>query len=220
VVHVYGGPGVQRVKNEWAPLTVQLFAQNGIGVLELDNRGSSNRGRSFEAPIFRQMGEAEVHDQLIGAQFAQSLDWVDSERIGVFGHSYGGYMTLMCLAKAPEVFKAGVSVAPVTDWRLYDTHYTERYLSTPDDNPEGYLSSSVFPYLDALQGKLLIIHGMADDNVLFTNATKLFKALQQRNIAFEMMTYPGAKHGLQERDVSIHRFTLILDFFQRNLADN
>jgi len=220
VVHVYGGPGVQRVKNEWAPLTVQLFAQNGFGVLELDNRGSSNRGRSFEAPIFRQMGEAEVQDQLTGAQFAQTLDWVDSERIGVFGHSYGGYMTLMCLAKAPQVFKAGVSVAPVTDWRLYDTHYTERYLSTPGDNAEGYLSSSVFPYLDNLQGKLLIIHGMADDNVLFTNATKLFKALQQQNIAFEMMTYPGAKHGLQERDVSIHRFNLILDFFQRNLADN
>ncbi len=218
VVHVYGGPGVQRVKNEWQPLTVQLFAQHGFGVLELDNRGSSNRGRSFEAPIFKQMGVAEVADQIAGAEFAASLDWVDADRIGVFGHSYGGYMTLMCLAKAPGIFKAGVSVAPVTDWALYDTHYTERYLSTPQENSAGYSSSSVFPYLSALQGKLLVIHGMADDNVLFTNATKLFKALQQQNFPFEMMTYPGAKHALQERDVSIHRYSLILDFFQRNLA--
>lgn len=218
VVHVYGGPGVQRVKNEWAPLTVQLFAQNGFGVLELDNRGSSSRGRSFEAPIYRHMGRAEVADQLVGARFAQSLDWVDGERIGVFGHSYGGYMTIKCLAEEPEVFKAGVSVAPVTDWRLYDTHYTERYLSTPSDNTEGYRDSSVLNSLDNLDGKLLIIHGMADDNVLFTNSTKLFKALQQRNIAFEMMTYPGSKHALQERSVSIHRFNLILAFFQRHLG--
>jgi dipeptidyl-peptidase-4 len=217
IVHVYGGPGVQRVRNEWAPLTLQLFAQRGFGVLELDNRGSSQRGRRFESPIYRRLGDVEVQDQLTGARFAQSLDWVDAERIGVFGHSYGGFMTLMCLAKAPEVFKAGVSVAPVTDWRLYDTHYTERYLSTPAENPEGYEASSVFPYLDGFHRKLLVIHGMADDNVLFTNSTKLFKALQSRNIAFEMMTYPGAKHALQERDVSIHRFTLILDFFERNL---
>lgn len=217
IVHVYGGPGVQRVRNEWAPLTLQLFAQRGFGVLELDNRGSSHRGRSFESPIYRQLGDVEVRDQLTGARFAQSLDWVDAERIGVFGHSYGGFMTLMCLAKAPEVFKAGVSVAPVTDWHLYDTHYTERYLSTPRENPDGYEASSVFPYLDGFNRKLLVIHGMADDNVLFTNSTKLFKALQSRNVAFEMMTYPGAKHALQERDVSIHRFNLILDFFERSL---
>jgi len=217
VVHVYGGPGVQRVKNEWAPLTLQLFAQRGFGVLELDNRGSSNRGRDFESPIHRHLGDAEVRDQLAGARFAQSLPWVDGERIGVFGHSYGAYMTLMCLAKAPEVFKAGVAVAPVTDWTLYDTHYTERYLATPQDNPEGYEASSVFPYLEGIQGKLLVMHGMADDNVLFTNSTKLFKALQTLNVPFEMMTYPGAKHALQERDVSIHRFGLILDFFERSL---
>jgi len=217
IISVYGGPGVQRVKNEWAPLTTQLFAQRGFGVLELDNRGSGNRSRIFEAPIYRQLGSIEVADQLVGAAFAGSLDWVDSERIGVFGHSYGGYMTLMCLTRAPDIFKAGVSVAPVTDWRLYDTHYTERYLRTPEENSEGYLASSVFPYLKDLRGRLLIIHGMADDNVLFTNSTRIFKALQQRMIPFEMMTYPGSKHALQEREVAIHRFNLILDFFERSL---
>ena len=217
IVWVYGGPGAQIVKNIWPPPALQLFAQNGFGVLELDNRGSANRGRAFEAPLFRHLGAAEVRDQIAGARYAAALDWVDAKRLGVFGHSYGGYMTLMCLAKAPDLFRAGVSAAPVTDWRLYDTHYTERYLGRPQDNPHGYETSSVFAWLDGLRGHLLVMHGMADDNVLFANASKLLKALQQRHIPFELMIYPGAKHGLQERDVSIHRFNLILDFFQRNL---
>ena len=217
IVYVYGGPGVNRVRDEWAPLVLQLFAGRGFGVLELDNRGTSNRDRQFEAPIYRRLGSIEVQDQLTGVSHIQSLDWVDGERIGVFGHSYGGYMTLMCLARAPEVFKAGVSVAPVSDWSLYDTHYTERYLSTPAANPEGYRDSSLTPYLEDIRGKLLIMHGMADDNVLFTHSTKLFKALQARRFPFEMMTYPGSKHGLQEQDVSIHRFNMILDFFERSL---
>ena len=217
IVWVYGGPGVQIARDAWPPLVLQLFAQNGYGVLELDNRGSANRGRAFEAPLLRRLGEAEVRDQVTGARYAASLDWVDANRIGVFGHSYGGYMTLMCLAKAPDLFRAGVSAAPVTDWRLYDTHYTERYLGHPDDNPDGYEASSVFPWLDGLRGRLLVMHGMADDNVLFANTAKLLRALQERHIPFELMTYPGAKHTLQERDVSIHRFNLILDFFKRNL---
>jgi len=217
VVYVYGGPGVNRVRNEWAPLLLQLFSSRGFGVLELDNRGSANRSREFEAPIYRRLGRAEVNDQVVGARFAQSLPWVDASRIGVFGHSYGGYMTLMCLAQAPEVFQAGVAVAPVSEWELYDTHYTERYLSTPQDNPEGYRESAVFPYLDKLSGKLLIMHGMADDNVLFTHSTRLFKALQSQGTPFEMMTYPGSKHSLQEQDVSTHRFNMILDFFERSL---
>jgi len=217
IVHVYGGPGVQRVRNEWPPLLLQLLSQNGYGVLELDNRGSGNRDRAFEAPIFRQLGDVEVRDQLRGVEFLRSLDWVDADRIGAFGHSYGGYMTILCLLKAPHVFRAGVAVAPVTDWSLYDTHYTERYLGTPADNPTGYAASSVFPHLDGLAGRLLLIHGMADDNVLYTHSTRLYRALQARNLPFEMMAYPGAKHALQERDVSIHRYNLILDFFGRNL---
>ncbi|MGA1675684.1 MAG: alpha/beta fold hydrolase [Pseudomonadales bacterium] len=217
IVHVYGGPGVQRVRNEWQPLTLQMLAQHGYGVLELDNRGTGNRSPAFEAPIHRLLGDIEVRDQLVGVQFLRSLGWVDATRIGVMGHSYGGYMALQCLFKAPEHFRAAVSTAPVTDWHLYDTHYTERYLGTPGENAEGYRLSSVFPWLCGSIGKLLVIHGMADDNVLYTHSTQLYRALQARKLPFEMMAYPGSKHALQEQDVSIHRFNLILDFFDKHL---
>ena len=218
IVHVYGGPGVQRVRNEWPPLPLQLFVQRGFGVLELDNRGSTNRGRCFEAPIHRRLGQVEVRDQALGAEFAAGLPWVDAGRIGVFGHSYGGYMALMCLAQAPERFRAGVAVAPVTDWRLYDTHYTERYLGHPKDNAEGYEASSALAHIDGIEGKLLLMHGLSDDNVVFTHSMRLMTALQEANIPFELMAYPGAKHSMQQQAVAIHRFTLILDFFERHLC--
>jgi dipeptidyl-peptidase-4 len=216
VVHVYGGPGVQRVRNEWPPLLLQLLAQRGFAVLELDNRGTGNRGREFEAPIHRRLGDVEVRDQVRGVEFLRGLDWIDADRVAVFGHSYGGFMALMCLLQAPDVFRAAVAVAPVTDWALYDTHYTERFLGTPADNPEGYRTSNVTEHLDGMRGRLLLVHGMADDNVLYTHSTRLYRALQARNQTFEMMAYPGAKHALQERDVSIHRFDLILDFLERS----
>ena len=220
IVHVYGGPGVQRVRREWGPLPLQLFAQGGFGVFELDNRGGAGRAKRFEDAVHGRLGEVEVRDQLAGVEFLRGLDWVDAARIGVFGHSYGGYMALLCLARAPEVFAAGVSVAPVTDWRLYDTHYTERYLGDPAAHPERYLRSSLFPHLDGLSGPLLLMHGMADDNVLFTHTTKLLSALQERGVPFELMTYPGAKHSLQQRDVAVHRYRTILDFFARRLPWN
>ena len=217
VVYVYGGPGGARVNWAWPPLLLQLFANQGFGVLELDNRGTGNRSKAFDDAIYLQMGKVEVEDQLLGVEFLRTVDWVDSERLGVFGHSYGGYMTLMSMARAPDVFKAGVSVAPVSQWQLYDTHYTERYLSTPAKNPKGYSDSAVFPYLENLRGDLLLMHGMADDNVLFTHSTKLYKALQDQGIAFQMMTYPGSKHALHERTVSIHRFEALFKFFLEKL---
>ena len=218
IVHVYGGPGVQRVRREWGPLPLQLFAQRGFGVFELDNRGGAGRAKRFEDTLHGRLGDTELTDQLAGVRFLRGLDWVDIDRIGVFGHSYGGYMALLCLARAPGTFAAGVSVAPVTDWRLYDTHYTERYLGSPRAHPERYLESSVFPYLDGLSAPLLLMHGMADDNVLFTHTTKLLAVLQQRGVPFELMTYPGARHGLQEQGVAVHRYLTILDFFERRLA--
>lgn len=217
IVYVYGGPGVQRVRNEWAPPLLQLLAHHGFAVLELDNRGSSYREPGFEAPIHRRLGAVEVRDQTRGARFLAEQDGIDPQRIGVFGHSYGGYMTLMCLLQAPEVFKAGVSVAPVTDWTLYDTHYTERYLGTPAGNPDGYRDSAVLGLASGLSRPLLLVHGMADDNVLFTHTTKLMKALQDATRPFELMAYPGSKHALQERSVSVHRFEALLEFFQRHL---
>ncbi|MEM9621446.1 MAG: alpha/beta fold hydrolase [Pseudomonadota bacterium] len=217
IVYVYGGPGAQKVRREWSPLLLQLFAQQGFAVLELDNRGSTNRGRLFEAPLYRNMGSIEVVDQVRGLQVLEQYDWADPQRVGLFGHSYGGYMTLMGLSQAPEHFRAGVAVAPVCDWQLYDTHYTERYMGLPNDNPDGYQQANVLSHLDKLQAPLLLIHGMADDNVLFTHSTMIMSALQAQGSAFELMTYPGAKHALQERHVAEHRFNLILDFFQRTL---
>jgi dipeptidyl-peptidase-4 len=205
------------VKNEWPPLLLQLFVRNGYAVLELDNRGSSNRERAFELPLHGRLGDVEVQDQLRGARLLAGLDGIDGERIGVFGHSYGGYMTLMCLLEAPEVFNAGVAVAPVTDWHLYDSHYTERYLGTPEGNPTGYRDSDVVTRAATLRNPLLLIHGMADDNVLFTHTTRLMSALQSANRPFELMAYPGSRHALQERTVSIHRFNLLFDFFARHL---
>ncbi len=217
IVYVYGGPGAQKVRHEWPPLLLQLFAQHGFAVLEVDNRGSGNRGREFEAPIYTRLAEVEVADQVRGLQVLDRYPWADRSRVGVFGHSYGGYMSLMCLCRAGSHFAAGAAAAPVCDWRLYDTHYTERYMGLPDDNPGGYADSNVLSHLQGLSAPLLLLHGMADDNVLFTHSTMIMSALQAQGTPFELMTYPGAKHSMQERAVSTHRFNLILDFFRRHL---
>ena len=217
IIYVYGGPGVQKVRNEWNPLTNQLFAHQGFAVVELDNRGSTNRGRAFEAPLHHNMGRVEVEDQLRIFDVLGGFNWADLTRVGVFGHSYGGYMALMLLCQAPGKLAAGAAVAPVCDWRLYDTHYTERYMGMPTDNPKGYRHANVLTHLHALTAPLLLMHGMADDNVLFDNSTMIMAELQRQNKQFELMTYPGAKHSMQEPHVSVHRFDLILDFFRRTL---
>ena len=216
IVHVYGGPGVQRVRQDFAPLTLQLFAQAGFGVFELDNRGSANRDRDFEQAIHGCLGHVEVEDQLKGVQMLRELAWVDPRRIGIYGHSYGGYMVLKCLAKGIG-FAAGVAVAPVTDWRLYDTHYTERYLGKPQENPAGYAKSAALADAAGINVPLLLMHGMADDNVLFDHSLKLVKVLQDAGVPFEMMAYPGSRHALHERSVAIHRYNAALAFFRRTL---
>ncbi|MCJ8320377.1 MAG: S9 family peptidase [Colwellia sp.] len=217
IVNVYGGPHAQRVTNQFqgADMT-QYMLQQGYVVFQLDNRGSNFRGTSFEFPIYQQLGNVEVYDQITGVKFLQSLSFVDKDRIGIYGHSYGGYMALMTMFKASEYFKAGIAGAPVTDWQLYDTHYTERYLNHPSVNREGYLQSSVFPYIKGLTGPLMIYHGMADDNVLFTHTTKLIKALQDENKLFELMTYPGSKHSMRGKNVKVHLNKTIVDFFNRH----
>ncbi len=221
IVSVYGGPGVQRVQDAWPSLVHQYFARRGWGVFELDNRGTGNRGRDFERPIHRRLGATEVADQITGVEFLRGLDWVDSDRIAVFGHSYGGYMSLMALAQHPDVFRAAVAVAPVTDWMLYDTHYTERYLEHPQRNPEGYAESSVLAWREgftqARPDALLLMHGMADDNVLFTHTSRLMQTLQDAGVVFDLMAYPGAKHGLAGRRTGLHRFRIIEAFLARHL---
>ncbi|NKB97932.1 MAG: alpha/beta fold hydrolase [Pseudomonadales bacterium] len=213
ILYVYGGPGAQKVRNEWNPLLNQMFAQHGFGVFELDNRGSTNRGRDFEAPLYQGMGDVEVRDQLLIFDVLANVPWADKSKVGVFGHSYGGYMSLLLMCQADDRFAAGVAVAPVCDWSLYDSHYTERYMSTPELNADGYLAGNVLSHLEKLNRPLLLMHGMADDNVLFTNSTMIMAELQRLNKSFELMTYPGAKHSMQETTVTVHRFNQILRFF-------
>jgi len=217
IVKVYGGPHAQRVTNKWLGADmIQYMVQQGYIVYQLDNRGSNYRGTAFKFPIYQRLGEVEVADQITGVKFLHSLPYVDKERIGIYGHSYGGYMALMAMFKAGDYFKAGVSGAPVTDWMLYDTHYTERYLNHPKVNAKGYKDSSVFPYIENLSGPLMVYHGMADDNVLFTNTTKLIKAMQDENKVFELMTYPGSKHSMRGKKVKTHLNHTIMNFFDRH----
>jgi len=214
----YGGPGSQYVKKNWGNHFEQYMAEHGYVVFAMDNRGSPRRGRKFSDAIFKQLGKAEIADQLVGIDWLRAQPWVDPQRIGVFGWSYGGYQTLMLLAKADDRIAAGVAVAPVTDWSLYDTHYTERYLDTPRHNAQGYEISGVFHWLDGLKSdKLLLVHGMADDNVLFANSTKLMADLQQRGTQFRLMTYPGGKHGLSAPAMKKHVYTLIAAYFDEKL---
>jgi dipeptidyl-peptidase 4 len=218
VVDVYGGPGVQNVTNAWGIDFNQILARNGYIVFTLDNRGSGARGERFEAASYLNLGSVEVDDQVAGVKFLRGLPYVDGEHIGIFGWSYGGYMALLTVLKSPESFAASVSGAPVTDWRLYDTHYTERYMSTPANNAAGYTKSDVLTYAANLSRPLLLIHGMADDNVLFTHSTALMRALQNANRPFELMTYPGGKHGLtRHQDDGPHAYGQILQFFNRTL---
>ncbi len=217
-VTYYGGPGSQYVKRNWGNHFEQYMAEHGYVVFAMDNRGAPRRGRKFSDALFKQLGKPEIADQLVGVSWLKTQPWVDASHIGIFGWSYGGYQTLMLLAKADAQFAAGVAVAPVTDWTLYDTHYTERYLDTPQHNPQGYELSGVLHWLDGLKSdKLLLVHGMADDNVLFANSTKLMAALQQRGTQFRLMTYPGAKHGLSTPALKKHVYTMIADYFDEKL---
>ncbi len=213
----YGGPSAQLVTNAWGDYFNQYMANQGFVVFTLDNRGMARRGRKFENAIYQQLGAAEVDDQLVGVQWLKSQPWVDGRRIGVFGWSYGGYMTTMMLSKASDQLAGGVAVAPVTNWRLYDTFYTERYLGRPQDNDAGYTRSSPLAWLDGLTAKLYLVHGMADDNVLFLNSTELMAELQKRGTQFQFMAYPGAKHGLNLPGQRTHVYHLIENFFQSQI---
>ena len=210
----YGGPGAQSVTRSWGDFFAQYMAQHGFVVFTLDNRGMARRGRKFSDVIFRTLGVAEVADQLAGVQWLKSQPWVDGKRIGVFGWSYGGYMTTMMLSKASKELAGGVAVAPVTDWKLYDTFYTERYLQRPQDNEDGYTKSAPFAWIAGLTAPIYIVHGMADDNVLFVNSTKLMAALQKRGTQFQLMTYPGGKHGLALPGQRTHVHHLIANQFE------
>ena len=223
VVYVYGGPAAQTVLDAWPGRADAFFnqylAQQGYVVFSLDNRGTPRRGRAFGGALYGKQGTVEVADQRAGVEGLRAQPWVDGDRIGVHGWSNGGYMTLMLLGRAPGDYACGVAGAPVTDWALYDTHYTERYMGLPEANVDGYRTASVFTHLDGIRDDaLLLVHGMADDNVLFSNATALMARLQAAGTRFQLMTYPGAKHGLRGRD-ALHRYRMSERFFGDCLAE-
>lgn len=220
LVQVYGGPGAGRqVTEAWNGALQQYLVQRGWAIFSVDGRGTPDRGRAFEDQIYRAMSTVEVQDQLAGVAWLKTQSFVDPRRIAVFGWSYGGYMTLRLLESAPGVFAAGVAGAPVTKWELYDTHYTERYMGTPQVDAAAYARSSPLVHSQALADPLLLIHGLSDDNVVFENSTALMAKLQAAGQPFETMVYPGQTHRVAGPGVSIHLWKTILAFLDRNVTN-
>jgi dipeptidyl-peptidase-4 len=213
----YGGPHAQTVQRAWANPLGQYLVDQGWIYFEIDNRGSANRGRAFEDPIYRAMGTVEVEDQVAAAKWLKTLDYVDPAKVVTYGWSYGGYMTLKMLEAAPGVFAAGIAGAPVTKWELYDTAYTERYLGDPTKLPKVYAESDALEDAVRIRDPLLVIHGMADDNVVFENSTMLFARLQEAKVPFNMMVYPGKTHGVSGEGAQTHVWGTILDFLATKL---
>ena len=219
IVYVYGGPHAQLVRDQWGPgqLLDAMLAEKGFLVWTLDNRGSWGRGHAFEAPLLRETGKHELADQLAGVRYLKSLPYVDGSRIGIWGWSYGGYMTLYSITNAPDVWKCAVAGAPVTNWKFYDTIYTERYMRTPAENPKGYEASAPLSKARSLKAKLLIIHGTADDNVHIQNSIAFIDALTKWDRPYELQVQPGQKHGFRGKTSLDFRNEAIVKFFEANL---
>jgi dipeptidyl-peptidase-4 len=222
VLYVYGGPNSQLTEDRWGGSihnTYRLLADMGIGVFLVDNRGTWGRGHAFETAVHRRLGEFEVADQLAAARWLKEQPWIDPERIAVYGGSYGGYMTLLLMLRTPGIFRAGIAYAPVTDWSLYDTVYTERYMDTPEDNPEGYEASAPLTYAEDLEGALLLAHGAMDNNVHLQNSLQLIGRLAAADKSFELMIYPNTRHGVRRSKNALHFHRLKVDFLKRYLLD-
>jgi dipeptidyl-peptidase 4 len=223
ILNVYNGPHVQMVTNTWlggAELWMHHMAQEGYIIFNLDGRGSANRGLAFESAIHRQLGTLEVEDQLAGLAYLKAQTFVDPKRIGAYGWSYGGFMTTSLLTRpeAKGVFRCGVAGGPVIDWRMYEIMYTERYMDTPQENPEGYTKSSLFNYIDNLDARLLMIHGTSDDVVLWQHSLRYIRECVRRGKQIDYFAYPEHLHNVQGRD-RVHLFEKIERFFNENLRD-
>jgi len=217
VVIVYGGPDEQLVRDAWQGAEwAQVLAAHGFAVWQMDNRGSSGRGHAFEAPLYRRLGKTELADQLDGLHYLLAQGFVDPARVGIYGWSYGGFMTLYSLLNAPDAFRAGIAGAPVTNWRNYDTIYTERYLGLPSENAQGYRASSPVEYASKLKAKLLMVDNLEDDNVLFQNIFQMAQALEQAGKVFDMVVYPQKTHGVSGTDQR-QLLEETTDFFEKNL---
>lgn len=218
VVMVYGGPGYQTVMNQWQPsLLWNHLADRGVAVFQLDNRGTPGRGTAFEGALYGHVGEVELADQIAGLDAIAKLPFIDSSRVGVFGKSYGGTMTLVALLKAPDRFKVGVAGAPVTDFRLYDSGYTERFLGPLSASSKAYETTDLTKLAPNLRGKLLLMHGMMDENVHFQNTAQLIDALIQANKPFDMLLLPGERHGTRDPATRRYETQRALDYLTEHL---
>ncbi|MCR5887965.1 S9 family peptidase [Hymenobacter sp. J193] len=224
LMYVYGGPGSQTVKDDAGGgiaftnyLWHQLLAQQGYIIVSVDNRGTGARGAAFKKSTYANLGKLETEDQAAAARMLAQMPFVDKSRIGIWGWSFGGYMTALALTKNADIFKMGISVAPVTNWRYYDTVYTERFLKTPQDNPQGYDDNSPVQHADKLRGKLLLVHGTGDDNVHFQNSTAFVDALVKANKDFQTLYYPNRSHGISGGNTRLHLYRQMTNFVLQNL---
>lgn len=220
IVSVYGGPHAQRVTNNWllsVDMRAQYLARQGFLVFKLDNQGSARRGLAFEAPIKHNMGNVEVADQVDGVRWLVTQGLTDPKRVGVYGWSYGGYMAAMCLAKAADTFQVAVAGAPVTHWDGYDTGYTERYMGLPQNNPEGYETTSVLHHLHKIAGKLLLVHGLIDENVHFRHTARFINGLIAARKKYELLLFPDERHMPRKADGRLYMEEQIAAYFKENL---
>jgi dipeptidyl-peptidase-4 len=220
LVYLYGGPGSQTVLNAWGrgEHWYQMLAQKGIMVVSVDNRGTGFRGAAFKKITYGELGKYETEDQIELAKHLINKGMADPKKIGIFGWSYGGYMSSLCVTKGAEYYSLGIAVAPVTNWRYYDNIYTERYMGLPKDNAKGYDDNSPINHVDKLKGKYLLVHGTADDNVHFQNSTEMVKALVDANKQFETMYYPNSNHGIYTgKNTTYHLYTRMTNFLLENL---
>lgn len=220
LVFTYGGPGSQVVRNSWGGsnyLWYSMLAEKGYLIFMVDNRGTGARGSAFKKMTYKNLGKWEVNDQIEGAKYLSGLPYVDKNRIGIWGWSYGGYTSSMVILLGADYFRAAIAVAPVTHWKFYDTIYSERFMGTPKNNPDGYKNSAPIDYADKLKGKFLLIHGTSDDNVHFQNSVTIASALQQAKKQFETMYYPNKNHGISGGATRIHLYTLMTNFLLENL---
>ncbi len=219
LMYVYGGPGSQTVKNSWGGgnyLWYQMMAQKGYIIVSVDNRGTGARGEKFKKLTYKKLGKYETEDQIAAAKWLAEQSYVDGKRIGIWGWSYGGYMSSLCLFKGNDIFKTAMAVAPVTNWKYYDSIYTERYMQTPQEN-SGYVENSPITHVDKLEGNYLLIHGTGDDNVHFQNSIEMVTALQKANKQFDFMMYPNKNHGIYGGKTRLNLFQLLTDYVEENL---
>lgn len=219
LMYVYGGPGSQTVTNGMSSnyWWHQLLCQRGYIVVSVDNRGTGARGRDFRTITYRELGKYETMDQIDAAKWLGSQEYVDASRIGIWGWSYGGYMSSLCLFKGADVFKTAVAVAPVSNWKFYDSIYTERYMGVPQDNNDGYDNNSPINHVEKLDGNLLLVHGTGDDNVHYQNSVEMVNALIAADKQFDFYIYPDRNHGIYGGNTRHHLFTKITDFITENL---